>query len=219
MEPTEQATGTLPPPPPGELHPHRDKRAHQRQRLWDMAVLFAVPAGCMLLSNGLEFGQGLSVFFCVMLLAYGAMFYSFPDLSQEPDSSRRRRHQTQEGPARVADAAAGVSCSGKVADKTPWIDCGLILLLPATVVVWLLYLVWTHTVLGKLGLAAATVAIPLAVVVLSWFVIRHEGHLVEKTGRPAPGILIGGLLAFWIAAVFVFVVCLVSWIERFGLRS
>jgi hypothetical protein len=44
------------------------------------------------------------------------------------------------------------------------------------VVAWLLYLVWTHTVLGKLGLAVAKVAIPTAVVLVSWFVIRHKGH-------------------------------------------
>lgn len=188
---------------------------HDRRRLWDIVVLFAFPAVCILLLRGPE---GLSAAAVMMALGYGCIFYFFPDRDGGKDIGRRPKPAAQKKPAAVAAAANAASGVGAVADKAPWLDFGLILLLPVVVVAWLLYLVWTHTVLGKLGLGAATVAIPAAVVLVSWFVLQHEKHHVKKTGVPPPGALMWGLLAIWIAAVIIFAVCLVSWIEKFGLQ-
>jgi len=171
-----------------------------RKRLIDIVVLFGSPAVFMLISNGLDFGQSLTVIAGLMLLGYGAIFYCFPDLSQK-HSHNHKPLQTHAIPP-----------------KTPWLDYAALLFLPVVVIIALLYLVWTHTVLGKIGLGVATLAIPLAIVLLSWFVIKHEGHQVKKTGQPAPAMLTWGLLAFWVAAVFIFVVCLVSWIQKFALH-
>jgi hypothetical protein len=177
------------------------------QRLIDIAVLFGAPAIFMLISNGLEFGQAWTVIAGLMLLGYGAIFYFFPDASHHNNHSQKSSHSSQ--PQAIA---SGIS------QKTPWLDYVALLFLPVAVVATLLYLAWTHTVPGKLGLGVATVAIPLAVVLLSWFVMKHEGHQVKKTGKPAPAMLMGSLLAFWIAALFIFVVCLVTWIQKFALQ-
>jgi hypothetical protein len=189
-----------------------------RRRLWDVVILFLFPAVCVLLLMGQKSNLGLAVFFGVMALVYSGKYYLFPDPDEPEDSSPPRKRAAQKRSAKVSDASNAETGAVAIADKTPWLDFGLILLLPVTVVVWLLYLVWTHTVLGRLGLAAATVAIPAAVVLVSWFVVQHEGHQVKKTGKPAPMTLMWGLLAIWAAAVFVFVVCLVSWIEKFGFQ-
>ena len=192
---------TRSPEPKNFEHPQTERKPRNKdsKRLLDIAVLFGLPAVFMLLSNGLEFGQSLTVIAGLMLVGYGAIFYFFPDLSEE------RSHSPKSHPPQPL--------------KIPWVDYASLLSLPVVVVALLLYLVWTHTVLGKVGLAVATLAIPLAVVLLSWFVIRHKEHQVKKTGKSDPGMLLGiGLIALWIAAVFIFVVCLVSWIQKFALQ-
>lgn len=187
---------------------------HDRRRLWDVVILFAFPAACVFLLNGLE---GLSVVTGVAALAYCGMYYFDPSRDGERHTSRRRKRPAQKEPATASDSSNAGSGVITDADKTPWIEFGAILLLPVAVVAWLLYLVWTHRVLGWLELAAATVAIPAAVVLVSWFVARHEKHQFKKTGKAGPAALAWSMLAIWIAAVFVFVVCLVSLIEKFGL--
>ena len=187
-------------------------KAHP-ERLTDIAVLFAAPAVFMLISNGLEFGQAWTIVAGLMLIGYGAIFYFFPD------PARHQSYSHSSHPSQIhaiGSESSPPEPTRGVSPKTPWFDYTALLLLPITVVVGLLYLVWTHTVLGKLVLGVATIAIPLAVVLLSWFVIKHEAHQVKKTGKPAPGMLMGGLLAFWLAAVFIFVVCLVTWVQKFA---
>ena len=184
---------------------------HDRKRLLDIVVLFACPAICFLVSSGWKSGSGLLAIIGVLLAGYGACLYFFPDRDAEEESD-----QFAEVPARK-EPVGGAGNNTK-AIRAPWLDFAMILLVPVTVVGWMLYLVWTHTVLGWQGLAVVTVAIPAAVVLMSWFVVRHVGHHVKQTGKPAPAALMAGLLLFWCAAVFVFVVCLVSLIQKFGLQ-
>ena len=184
---------------------------HDRKRLLDIIALVVCPALCFLVSSGWKSGAGLFPLIGVLLIAYGACLYFLPD--------RDRDDKSDEG-AEVCvrkKATAGAEGGTKTV-PTPWLDFAMILLVPVLVVGWMLYLVWTHAVLGWQGLAVVTVAIPAAVVLMSWFVVRHVGHQVKRTGRPAPAALVVGLLLFWCAAVFVFVVCLVSLIQKFGLR-
>lgn len=173
---------------------------HDRRRLLDVIVLNGGPALCILLT--LNAGVGLAFLVGVVLLAYGAIFYFFP----EPVSIRPSLHDQHDEGAPVFPV------------ETPWLDLALVLLVPLSVMAWLLYLVWTHTVLGKLGLGLATFGLPAAVVLVSWFVLKHQEHHVKVTRIPSPRALVGGLIGLWVAAVFVFVVCVVSWIYRFALR-
>jgi hypothetical protein len=185
---------------------------HTRRLLIDIAIVFGAPFAFVLISNGLDLGQGLTAIFGLMLVGYGALFYFFPDLS-EARNHRKKSASPGAKDDQISEASLFQGRAARIAPETPWVDFGAILLLPVAVIATLLYLVWTHTVLGKTGLAVATLAIPVATVSLSWFVIRHQGHHSQKTGK-APPPLLGGLLAFWIAAVFIFVVCLVSWIQK-----
>jgi len=184
---------------------------HDRKRLLDIVALFACPAICFMVSSGWKSGAGLFPLIGVLLAGYGACLYFFPDRDGDGESCRITEVPARKRPVVVAGDNAG-------AVRSPWLDFAMILLVPVIVVGWMLYLVWTHAVLGWQGSAVVTVAIPAAVVLMSWFVVRHVGHQVKQTGRPAPAALMVGLLLFWCAAVFVFVVCFVSLIQKFGLR-
>ena len=122
---------------------------HDRKRFLDIVVLFACPVVCFMVSSGWKSGVGLLPLLGVVLAGYGACLYFFPDRDADRESVK-----FAEVPAREKPTTGTGNATGALA--TPWLDFGMILLVPVTVVGWMLYLVWTHAVLGWLGLAAVT---------------------------------------------------------------
>jgi hypothetical protein len=195
-------------------HPHNFE-AQSKLSAIDIALLFVPPAVWMLVANAIGLGPLPALVLALCLLVYGAMFYFFRN-SADTKAHTRPFDLSERDAAESECFSLEADCATSA--KTSWLDYAGILFLPITIVVALLYLVWTHTMLGKLALAVATIVIPIAVVLLSWFVIKHHAVQVKQSSKPGSTKLAIRLVLFWAVAAFIFIFCVATWIAKFGVR-
>jgi hypothetical protein len=202
---------------PLEEHLRRQQRSRtsgrlqfDSNRILDAVTLLSAPAFCVFFSGWNDFKPDVRLFIGVLILAVGAAFSFLPDDLVGGSQSRSKRSVRKIVPSPQADTVS----PGRV----PLLDYAVLLMFPVAVIAGLSYLIWMHHVLTQLQLALFNVAWPAAIFLVSYFVVRHEGYHVKKTGKPAPMRLGWTLVAFWVVAVFIFVVCAVNWIAKFGLK-
>ncbi|HZV35271.1 MAG TPA: hypothetical protein VFB72_11915 [Verrucomicrobiae bacterium] len=190
-----------------------DQFQYDPRRILDVITLLSVPTFSVYYFgwNRLE-GAG-RLLIGIMILFTSALFCFMPDkLLGVGSSSFSHFKRGKKDIEPTSESAVSQP------ERLPLLDFAMMLAFPAAVIIGLSYLVWMHHVLTQLELALLTLCVPGAIVLVSYFVVRHEGHHVKKTGKPAPERFLWSIIALWVLAMFIFVVCLVSLIQKFWLK-
>lgn len=179
---------------------------HDKQRLTDIAVVMAAPIVCLFIYGWQQEGQFAFLFGFTVILLVGCSSYFFPD------------RDTVDGGGAPAHVPEKKIMFPEGRGNAEWPYVAGIILFGLAVLGWLMHGVWIHAIFNGFELAIAALGFPLAVVLVSYFVMRMAANHFKKSGLRAPEGLLWTLVVFWCAATFVFIFCIVPLIWKIGLN-